>query len=57
MSMKIIHVINHFDIGQHKTIAENWGKQFTVSRMVSEYEKAYLDYLNSSTKNYGVLTV
>lgn len=38
-----------FDIGQLKTIAGNWGKRFTISRMVNEYEKAYHDYLNSST--------
>ena len=36
-----------FDIEQLKTIAGNWGKQFTISRMVNEYEKAYHAYLDS----------
>ena len=39
-----------YDVGQLKKIAKIQGEQFTISRMANAYEKAYQDYLNSSTK-------
>jgi glycosyltransferase involved in cell wall biosynthesis len=36
-----------FDLKQLQESAKTWGEQFTISRMVDSYEKAYQDHLNS----------
>ena len=44
---------SNFNVEELKTIGKTWGEKFTISRMVDAYEKAFLDYLDTSKGDGG----